>query len=44
MAARSKVVIAGLDSDSDLAGAEEDAIMSLQRFCRLAGVKLFVEG
>lgn len=33
---------AGLDGDATIAAAEEDAVLSLQRFCRLAGVNLFV--
>ena len=36
-------VSAGLDRDGPLARADEAATLSLQRFCRLAGVKLFVE-
>jgi hypothetical protein len=33
----------GLDADPVVAAAEEDAVLSLQRFCRAAGVKLFIE-
>jgi hypothetical protein len=36
-------VAAGLDGPSALAGADEDVVMTLQRFCRLAGVKLFID-
>lgn len=34
---------AGLGGDPDVAAAEEGAVLSLQYFCRLAGVRLFVD-
>jgi hypothetical protein len=36
-------ISAGLGGDPVTASAEEDAVLSLQRFCKLAGVKLFVD-
>ena len=35
---------AGFPYDQEVAAAEENAVMSIQRLCRLLGVELFVDG